>query len=253
MKVCFYVKGFHFMKNCIATSLCFFLVVFMVGCGKNDTPSTSVGILYTPGNIKNENHRDETSQQDASTAVYLQQLSNKLKVMNNDDVFRYALDLQNQGRYSEALAAYNKIIETDESYPEIYYHRGLLYRDMDAQDEAICAFQTAVIQNPDSAEIHYNLGYAYQRKGLYTEAITEYQKALGLISENKTKQKSSIHFNLGSSYFSQGSIDDAISEYEKVLTYNPRDKETHQKLGIAYTAKGWVDKAKNEFSLSTEK
>jgi Flp pilus assembly protein TadD len=44
-------------------------------------------------------------------------------------------------------------------------------------------------------------------------------------------------------------FDEAINEYNKALALKPKDKEIHQKLGIAYTAKGWTDKAKDEFSL----
>ena len=47
-------------------------------------------------------------------------------------------------------------------------------------------------------------------------------------------------------------IDGAIDEFKKALAYKPKDKEIHQKLGIAYTAKGWTDKAKDEFSLYHE-
>ena len=35
-------------------------------------------------------------------------------------------------------------------------------------------------------------------------------------------------------------------------TYKPKDKEIHQKLGIAYAAKGWTDKAKDEFARYNE-
>ena len=44
-------------------------------------------------------------------------------------------------------------------------------------------------------------------------------------------------------------IDDAIAEFNRALAYKPNDNEIHQKLGIAYTAKGWADKAKYEFAL----
>ena len=47
-------------------------------------------------------------------------------------------------------------------------------------------------------------------------------------------------------------IDGAIDEFKKALAYKPKDKEIHQKLGIAYTAKGWTDKAKDEFTLYHE-
>ena len=220
----------------------FSFIFTTIGCSKENATHTSIGSVYKSKNLDNKNTRSPDN-------LDIQQINGKLSLMSNDDLFQFALDCGNQGNCSEALAAYNKILETDKNYPDLYYYQGLLYRDMGLLDEAVCAFQTAITQNPDSAEAHYNLGYAYRCKGLHNEAIPEYQKSLELIHENKTKQKAYIHFNLGFSYFSNGMIDGAIDEFKKALAYNPKDREIHQKLGIAYTAKGWTDKAKDEFSL----
>ncbi|MEB2308591.1 MAG: tetratricopeptide repeat protein [Candidatus Brocadiaceae bacterium] len=220
-------------------------MAFMLGCSKNDTASSSVGIVYKSGDIGDETTNNSGSAQKLDT----RQLNEKLRSMTNDDLFQFALTCGNQGNYSEAVAAYDKILETDKNYPDLYYYQGLLYRDMGMLDEAICAFQTAIVQNPNSAEAFYNLGYAYRCKGLHSEAIPEYKKSLALISEKKTKQRAYIHYNLGFSCFSSGLIDDAIREFQKALVYKPKDREIHQKLGIAYSAKGWADKAKDEFLL----
>ena len=236
------------MKNYVVILLGFLLVASMLGCSKDDTSYPKAGIVYKSQGIVDESPSDLQ----ASEKPDVQQLQDKLSSMSNDDLFQFALTCGNQGNCSEALTAYNKILETDKNYPDLYYYQGLLYREMGMMDEAICAFQTAITQNPDSSEAHYNLGYAYRCKGLHSEAIPEYQKSLKLIPENKTKQKAYIHFNLGFSYFSNGMIDDAIGQFKKALAYKPKDKEIHQKLGIAYTAKGWTDKAKDEFSLYLE-
>ena len=236
------------MKNYVVILPGFLLVASMLGCSKDDTSYPKAGIVYKSQGLVDES----PSNLQASQKPDVQQLQDKLSSMSNDDLFQFALDCGNHGNCSEALTAYNKILETDKNYPGLYYYQGLLYRDMGMMDEAICAFQTAITQNPDSAEAHYNLGYAYRCKGLHNEAIPEYQKSLELISENKTKQKAYIHFNLGFSYFSNGMIDDAIGQFKNALAYKPKDKEIHQKLGIAYTAKGWTDKAKDEFTLYHE-
>ena len=238
------------MKNYVVLLLGFLLVTPMLGCSKDDTSYPKAGVIYKSGDIHDKNHAAGANGR--SPLLTPQQIDDKLKSMSNDDLFQFALTCGNQGNCSEALTAYNKILETDKNYPGLYYYQGLLYRDMGMMDEAICAFQTAITQNPDSAEAHYNLGYAYRCKGLHNEAIPEYQKSLELISENKTKQKAYIHFNLGFSYFSNGMIDDAIGQFKNALAYKPKDKEIHQKLGIAYTAKGWTDKAKDEFTLYHE-
>jgi len=236
------------MKNHVTILISFFLITFILSCSKDDNAYPKVGILYNSTDISDEIRKTTPDSQRQT----IQQISDKLKLMSNDKLFQFALDCGNQSKYMEALAAYNKILETDKNYPDLYYYQGLLYRDMGLLDEAICAFQTALTQNPNSPEAHYNLGYSYRCKGLHNDAIAEYQKSLELISEKKTKQRASIHHNLGFSYFSNGLIDDAISEFKKALAYKPKDREIHQKLGIAYTAKGWADKAKNEFSIYNE-
>lgn len=237
------------MKSYIVTLLSLFLVTSVLCCNKNDATYPNAGIIYNSEGSGDGILKGEKSGQNTSATLNPQQLNDKLKFMSNDDLFQFALTCGNQGKCSEALAAYNKILEKDKNYPEVYYYQGLLYRDMGLLDEAICAFQTAITQNPNSAEAYYNLGYAYRCKGLHSEAIPAYQKSLSLVSKNKTKQKAAIHYNLGFSYFSSGLIDDAIGEFIKALAYKPKDREIHQKLGIAYTAKGWTDKAKDEFSL----
>lgn len=238
------------MKSHIVIPLCFSLAVLTMDCSKNDTPSMNVGTIYNPGNSGDKILKGKTTEQATPSDVSDQQLNNKLNLMDNDTIFQYALASHNQGKHQEALAAYKRILETDKNYPDIYYHQGILYRDMSMREEAICAFQIAVTQNPNSAEAHYNLGYSYRCKGLHSEAIAEYKRALELISEKKVKQKAYIHYNLGFSYFSHGQIDNAIAEFKNALAYKPNGKEIHQKLGIAYTAKGWADKAKDEFSIS---
>ncbi len=236
------------MKNHIITFLSISLATSILGCGRDNPTYTNVGIIYKSDGIGGEALKTTPDYQKPD----IQQVNNRLKLMSKNERFQFALDCGNQGKYSEALAAYNMILETDKNYPDLYYYQGLLYRDMGMLDEAICAFQTAINQNPNSAEAHYNLGYAYRYKGLHNEAVGEYRKSLELIPENKTKQLAYVHYNLGFSCFSNGMIDDAISEFNKALAYKPKDKEIHQKLGIAYTAKGWTDKAKDEFLLYNE-
>ena len=233
------------MKNYVVILLGFLFAASILSCSKDDTSYPKAGVVYKSNGIVDGN----PSNLQASQKRDVQQLHDKLRSMSNDDLFQFALNCGNQGNCSEALAAYNKILETDKNYPDLYYYQGLLYRDMGLLDEAVCAFQTAIQQNPNSAEAHYNLGYAYRGKGLQNEAIAEYKKVLELISDNKSKQIASVHYNLGFSYFSNGMFDEAINEYNKALALKPKDKEIHQKLGIAYTAKGWTDKAKDEFSL----
>ncbi len=235
------------MKSCTVAFLSLFLATSVLCCNKNDATYPNTGIIYRTDDVNNEIAKGGDNQKKSPPLLDPQELNNKLRSMSKNDLFQFALTCGNEGNYAAALMAYTTLLEKDKNYPDIYYYQGLLYRDMGLQDEAICAFQTAITQNPASAEAHYNLGFAYRCKGLHHEAIPQYQKSLALLSEDKTKQKASVHYNLGFSYFAHGMIDDAIREFNQALAYKPKDREIHQKLGIAYTAKGWTDKAKDEF------
>lgn len=237
------------MKSALVAFVGLFLATTVLCCNKQDTTYPNTGIIYHAEDAGDEIAKGGDGQQKSAPILEPRQMKDKLQNMSNNDLFQFALTCGNQGDYSAALLAYTTLLAKDKNYPDIYYYQGLLYRDMGLQDEAICAFQTAITQNPDSAEAHYNLGYAYRCKGLHQEAIPQYQKSMSLLSEDKTKQKAAVHYNLGFSYFSHGLIDDAIREFKTALTYKPKDREIHQKLGIAYTAKGWTDKAKDEFTL----
>lgn len=229
------------MKLAYPIILCsLFCFCSVLGCGKEDPKYANIGTLYAPANYTVEKAQTNTNKANPSR----QNIETKLKQMSKDEIFQFALACGNQGNYSEALAAYNEILENDTRYPRIYYYLGLLYRDMGLQDEAICAFQTDLAQNPGSPETHYNLGYAYQRKGLYSDATNEYKQSLQFIPANKTLQRANVHYNLGDVYFSSGAIDEAIDEYKKALGFKPEDKVLHKKLGLAYRAKGLDKKGK---------
>ncbi|MDR4507139.1 MAG: tetratricopeptide repeat protein [Candidatus Brocadiaceae bacterium] len=236
------------MKHHCIILFCFVLIGILTSCSKGDIPYTNTGVIYTDDGAYTENSTATKNTEIPNQ----QQVNDKLEALNNKELFQLALSCGNQGNYSEALTVFNKILETDKNYPNLYYYQGIFYRNMNLTDEAICAFQTAISQNTNSAETHYNLGFAYEHKGLHHDAITEYQKALELVPENRAKQRAAIHLNTGISYYSEGSIDDAINEYKKALKYTPENNKIHQKLGIAYRAKGWENLAKEEFSVYQE-
>jgi len=234
------------MKILIVNLFIIIPVLFVLSCSKDDTKYSKVGILYRPNESKEEKQNTSSKVEMLTTDQVEEKLTS---IDNNTKLFHHALRCKNQGDYSRALLALNILSERNNNYPKLFYHKGLIFRNMGLQDEAICAFQIAITQNPDFPEAHYNLGYAYQRKGLYTEAVEQYKKALKFIPDRKSRQKAHTHLHLGSAYFAMGLIDNAIVEYETANTFSPENEKIHQKLGIAYAAKGWKDKAKDEFSI----
>jgi tetratricopeptide (TPR) repeat protein len=88
-----------------------------------------------------------------------------------------------QGRYEEAIAAYQRAIELDPEDAAPHNGLGIVYRAQGRHEEAIAAYQRAIALDPEDADYHNNLGIAYQHAGRYEEAIAAYQRAIELDPE----------------------------------------------------------------------
>ena len=104
-----------------------------------------------------------------------------------------ALSLEQQGKTSEAEAAWRSILKTHPKDPEPYAHLGLL----EAQQE------------------HYK------------EAVSQYRKALAF-----GPQLASVRLNLGLALFKSGELKDSIAVFEPLLKSEPPSSKTAHRLTI---------------------
>src|SRR5579859_122901 len=94
---------------------------------------------------------------------------------SGEQVLRRAIELQQSGHYSEAIAGY----------------------------------QTYLKSHPDAAAVRSNLGAALAHEGRYAEAVRQYTLALKTQDSNY-----GIRFNLGLAYYKEGEIASAVKEFE---------------------------------------
>jgi tetratricopeptide (TPR) repeat protein len=93
--------------------------------------------------------------------------------------------LENLGRYSEAVDSYDKAIALQPGYAEAWYDRGVVLRKLGRYADAIASYDKAVAINPNYVEAWLNRGVALDYLGRYDEAITSYDKVLA-IDPNQT-------------------------------------------------------------------
>ena len=83
-----------------------------------------------------------------------------------------------QGKYDEAIQAYNKALEINPQFADAWSSKGNALNSLSKYDEAIQACDKAIEINPQFAEAWNNKGAALYYQGKYDEAIQAYDKAI---------------------------------------------------------------------------
>jgi len=87
--------------------------------------------------------------------------------------------LADQGRYTEALQAYDNGIGLSPQWTDLYYHKGTAYSKLGMIDEAIGAFDKVNELNPkDGVVAYYWIGRTLSGAGRYDEAIQAYENSI---------------------------------------------------------------------------
>ena len=100
--------------------------------------------------------------------------------------------------------------------------------DQGKYDEAIALFQTMVEENPDLYVIYTNIGNCYFQQNKYDEAITSYQKVLEQDPENV-----SAMLSIGNSLANAGDNEKAMAWYKKINMEKITDVTVLYNIGTA--------------------
>ena len=87
------------------------------------------------------------------------------------------VELYSQGKYDQAIEAYDQAISINPQYAEAWNNKGLALRALGEYDEAIKAYDQAISINPQIAEAWSNKGVALQALGRTSEADAAFAKA----------------------------------------------------------------------------
>ena len=123
---------------------------------------------------------------------------------------------QSEGTYTEAIEAYNKLLDL---YPmdEIgNANLGMIYVDLEDWDEAIEVLEVNRKIKDNSVQPYLTLSAAYAGKGQFKKANEVFESYLSNVADN-----ASIHLSLAQNYISQGELELADVEAEKLFTLDP--------------------------------
>jgi len=140
--------------------------------------------------------------------------------------------LQDAGRYAEAITHYRQVLRIRPDHAVAYYNRGGSLEALGRLREAASCYQQALRLNPDYAEAHNNLGNVLLALGLSREAVPHYLEALRL------EPRAATQYNLGNALLALGRPGEAISRYREALRLDPNMADAHLNLANAALALG---------------
>jgi len=136
--------------------------------------------------------------------------------------------LDDEGKYKEATAKYQKAAELAPKDPYIYNNWGVALDDEGKYEEAIAKLRKAIELDPEYAYAYNNLGYALKSTGKYEQAIANFQKATEL-----DPKYAYAYIYWGIVLDSEGKYEEAIAKYEKVIEFDPKNVITYNLWGSA--------------------
>jgi len=152
--------------------------------------------------------------------------------------FKAATELTQAGKYDEAIAAYNQILATHPSIPEVQYNLGYIYSQKKDWASAEAAYKKALELKPSYSEASIALARVYQDSGQADKAA-ELMNKTAAASEGDAK----VQFNLGVFNLNSGKADEAMAAFQKAAAADPTNAEPYFYIGTILVGQNKVPDA----------
>jgi protein O-GlcNAc transferase len=136
----------------------------------------------------------EQSQVERAIEVYqnaLQINPQNLDLLHNLEIARNLLlasanQLYERGKYEDAIAQYQKVLETGTADATVYFYLSESFKSLNREQEAINTLQQGIRLDPKAGQLHFALSTILQTSGRIQEAIESTERASQLLSDNYT-------------------------------------------------------------------
>lgn len=118
-------------------------------------------------------HSGQIEQLEQSCKALLRSYPRSLSILN-----LLGTALKVQGKYREAVEAFDKAIEYRPDTADTYSNRGNALKELRQFEEAVANYDKAIQLKPDYPEAYYNRGNALKGLGQLEEAAESYEKAI---------------------------------------------------------------------------
>ena len=213
---------------------------------KLELPANWTIIRFTGTEIFQNTTRcvDEVLQFIQKTSPYSITSINKPKIQcrtdncDADGWFKKGNDLNKQGKYDQAIKAFDEVIKLDPNDATAWHNKGMALDDLGEHDEAIECYNKAIRLSPSLVEAWNGKGCALKKQEKYDEAIKAYDEAIRL-----KPNYAASWFNKGNDLNKQGKYDQAIKAFDEVIKLDPNDAAAWHNKGMALDDLGEHDEA----------
>lgn len=136
----------------------------------------------------------------------------RLSLRDAEALNNQGVELAEQGKFPQAIAAFNRAIEIYPTYENAHNNLGLALGSQDKFSEAVAAFNRALEINPSNFETYNNLGIALGSQGKFLEAVAAFNQAIEINPNEPTSYQ-----NLGVAFWSQGKLPEAVASLQKAI------------------------------------
>ena len=150
-------------------------------------------------------------------------------------------------QYEEALEDYSKAIELSPDLSLLYRDRADCYKELEQYEEAISGYSEAIKIKPDSDYSYQKRGQCYQKLEQYSKAIKDFTKAIEIDSDWY-----GYYRDRADCYKELEKYEEAISDYSKTIKLKPDSDYSYQKRGQCYQKLKEYNKAIKDFTKAIE-
>jgi tetratricopeptide (TPR) repeat protein len=163
------------------------------------------------------------------------------------DSLTRAQSLQLQGQLTEALAEFEKAIESNPKLTTAYMGAGDIYRQQGDYDTAQKRYGQASSLEPRNFNANYMNGLMLQLLNRLSESVRAYLQALSIKPEDFN-----ANLNLGTAYLQLNEPAEGLPYAQRAVQLNGKDAAARTNLGATFAALGRHEEAVVEYQQAAE-
>ena len=145
------------------------------------------------------------------------------------DALEQAMRLGAQGRFEQAVAAYEQALAQDPELVEAYMGLGLMLTTLGRLPEAIQACQGALALRPELPELHNNLGSLFNCLNQHAQAEAALRQAIAL-----RPLYVEAHYGLGMTLVAMNRLEEAEAVFQLAIVLRPDMADAHRQLASVF-------------------